>query len=273
MKPTRSRTVKMPPTLPAKKWAKAIDHAVNVIAVSDAPTQVERYLTRLRQTVPFPCTMEEAYFGCVPDVVYRMYKDGYFEEEGPPPGKMSNLVSTMFATYEKQSVITRQGILHIAPLSEEDYRQVQVGSGGYEYVFWIRAPRHCPTPRNSNTHPFFLPNDHKFSKQIREWVDKAYHLESEIERAVNLVNAFSEVADTPTKVKVAWPELLHFVTFQQGFGQALNRATRIIVTQEALKAAPQEHRAKVLEMLSTSVLLKEEVEANAWVKFYSEIMV
>lgn len=217
--------------------------------------QVAKYLHRLRFTLPFPCTPDETYFGCVPDAIRKWHDDGLFGADAPSPGKASNLLHTMFQSPFKN-------ILHVCVESQEEYVEAIRGVRGFEKVFWFRAPSYVPLPSNS---PFFLNNDHPHVTVLREWAAKAFELEDDIQRGLKLAEAFAAVAKTPAAVRYAWPELLHFVTFKRGLERADGRSN--LRAARAIRPTDKEH---LIELLTTAAMLPEKnPPLAAWVNFYT----
>lgn len=133
--------------------------------------QVESYLRRMRYSVPFPCTPEEGYFGCVPPAVKQWHTDGLFTMESRLPGRATNLLETMFSTAEKQP--DRRNILHVSVESADEFLEASRGNRGHEGVFWMEVPEYVPTPRFSQQCLFYLPDDHPFHDAINDWVEQA----------------------------------------------------------------------------------------------------
>lgn len=217
--------------------------------------QVEDYLLRIRHTLPFPCSFEDAYFGCVPPAVKDL-----FEMDVCRPGRASNLLSTMFATLERTA---KPNILHVCVENEEEYRK-----GEFENVFWFEAPQHAPLPRNSIQQPFFLPADHPFRDEIREWVNQAFSIEDELHVSLDLIDRYSAIAKTATQVKNTWPELLNFVHIGQHAGLS-NQASRELREKAAKVMRPTDKETLTFQLARAVMLPENPPPLQAWVKFHT----
>lgn len=222
--------------------------------------QVEDYLMRIRHTLPFPCSFEDAYYGCVPAAVKDL-----FEADVRAPGRASNLLSTMFATLDKTA---KPNIVHVSAESEEEFRAAQANAGGYENVFWFEAPPHVPVPRSSVHHPFFLPLDHPYHDAIKAWVEEAFKIEDELERSLDLIDRYSAIAKTATQVKNTWPELLNFI--HVGRHEGLSNQVAKELREKAAKVMRPTDKEALTFQLARAVMLPENPPAlHAWVKFYT----
>lgn len=230
--------------------------------------QVEHYLSRMRHTVPFPCSTTDAYFGCVPVHVKQWHADGLFEMESPLPGRATNLLATMFATAEKQD---RRNILHVCVESAEEYLEAQRGNRGYEGIFWIEVPEHVPIPRNSKQTPFYLPDDHPFHDVINEWVEQAFTVEDEIQESLSLIEKFSPgFTSSATEITNLWPELMNFVHVA-GARQGLSKQVAYRLREAFDKSVTPGARNEVTTQLARAVMLPaNRPPLQAWVRFYTQ---
>lgn len=230
--------------------------------------QVESYLSRMRHTVPFPCSTIDAYFGCVPVAVKQWHTDGLFEMDSPLPGRATNLLTTTFATSEKQE---RRNILHVSVESQEEYLEATRGSRGHEGIFWIEVPEHVPVPRNSTQTPFYLPDDHPFHDVINDWVEQAFAVEDEIQQSLSTIEKFSaRFTSSATEVSNLWPELLNFVHVT-GVRKGLSRQVTYRLREAFEKQISAAERNEITTQLARAVMLPEKRPLlQAWVKFYTQ---
>ena len=217
--------------------------------------QVEDYLMRIRHTLPFPCSYEDAYFGCVPPAVKDL-----FEVDMRQPGRASNLMSTMFATLDKTA---KPNILHVCAESEEEYRK-----GEFENVFWFEAPQHAPLPRNSVQQPFFLPLDHPFHDPIKAWVEQAFAIEDELQTSLDLIDRYAAIVKTATQVKNTWPELLNFIHVGRHEGLS-NQVAKELRDRAAKVMRPTDKEALTFQLARAVMLPENPPPMQAWVKFYT----
>lgn len=221
--------------------------------------QVEEYLLRIRHTLPFPCSFEDAYFGCVPAATKQI-----FEMDSRGPGRAANLLSTMFGTMEKT---TQPNILHVSVESQEDYLSAQKGNRGNEGVFWFTAPDHVPVPRNSTQTPFYLPDDHPFHDAINDWVEEAFKIEDELQTSLDLIERYSAIVKTATQLQNTWPELTNFVRI--GRHEGLSKQVAHALREQAARVMRPTDKEALIEQLVRAVMLPENPPAlRAWVKFY-----
>jgi len=233
--------------------------------------QVEAYLSRIRHTLPFPCTPEECYFGLVPPAVKQWHDEGLFEDASPKPGRASNLLATMWQTPERHTYATmRPNILHVSVEEEDEYLEAVRGNRGCEGIFWFEAPPHVPLPRNSMQTPFFLPKDHPFHDAINDWVEQAIAIEDELQTSLTLIERYSAIVKTATQVKNTWPELMNFITYKNSGGLS-NQIPRTLREQAAKVMRPTDKEALIFQ-LTRAVMLpeKENQPLSAWVKFYTQ---
>ena len=105
--------------------------------------QVERYLHRLRYSLPFPCSSDEMYFGCMPPEVERWKEKGMFDTHREvPPSRASNFLNTVHTHTQP----TNTGILHVSVDCVAEYVSAMQGNRGFEAVFWFRPPPNVPIP-------------------------------------------------------------------------------------------------------------------------------
>lgn len=236
------------------------------------PQQIDLYLSRLRYTVPFPCTKEDAYFGLVPRAIESWYRAGVFEAKTLRVGRESNLLNTMFSTFDKQrltrDVVASSNILHVSVESDAEYIESLKGNRGCEKVFWFVAPPHVPLPRNSQMIPFFLAEDHPHYDTLVEWFKEATIIENEIVEAAQIVNRYASVISTRSQIQHTWPELLSFCRFK-------NRVTHCddahLPLQERVAAVIDKQDIETVNtLLATAVLLPEKQPMlQSWVTFYN----
>lgn len=229
--------------------------------------QVDTYLSRMRHTLPFPCTGEQLYFGCVPPAVKQWHTEGYFESETPLPGRAGNLLATMYASSEKPQSGKRT-VLHVSVESQEEYIEAMRGSRGHEGIFWIRVPPHVPVPRNSTNTPFFLPEDHPFHKEINDWVEVAYNTEDEIQTSLALVEQYQNIVKTATQVKNTWPELMNFINFKNSGGLS-NQVAKELRERAAKVMRPTDKESLIMQLTRAVMLPETSPPLTAWVKFYT----
>jgi hypothetical protein len=230
--------------------------------------QVEWYLVRMRHTVPFPCTPDDAYFGCVPNAVKQWHGDGLFEMDSPLPGRSTNLLTTMFATAEKQT--NRRNILHVSVEDKEEFLEAQRGNRGHEGIFWIEVPEHVPVPRNSTQTPFYLPDDHPFHDAINDWAEQAFIVEDEIQEALKHMEMLAAFTSSATEIMNLWPELANFVHVA-GARKGLSQQVAYKLREAFEKQVPTAARNEVTSQLTRAVMLPEKrPPLQAWVKFYTQ---
>jgi|SRR5262245_12551967 len=232
--------------------------------------QVEAYLSRMRHTLPFPCSGTELYYGCVPAAVKQWDNEGFFDTETPLPGRAGNLLATMYASSEKTpaGAKTRHTILHVSVESQEEYLEAMRGSRGHEGIFWIDVPNNVPVPRNSTNTPFFLPEDHPFHKEINDWVEVAYNTEDEIQTSLELIERYSALVKTATQVKNTWPELMNFITYKNSGGLS-NQVSHELRKKAAEVMRPTDKESLILQLTRAVMLPETSPPLKAWVKFYT----
>lgn len=222
--------------------------------------QIEDYLLRIRHTLPFPCSYEDAYFGCVPPTVKEILNIDTLQ-----PGRASNLMTTMFATTERTA---KPNILHVSTEDAAEYRNALAGRTGFESVFWFEAPPHAPVPRNSLQQPFFLPEDHPFHDEIMEWVRQAFLIEDELQRSLDLIDRYSAIVKTATQVKNTWPELLNFIHVGRHEGLS-NQVAKELREKAAKVMRPTDKEALTFQLTRAVMLPENPPPVRAWVKFYT----
>ena len=221
--------------------------------------QVEDYLQRIRHTLPFPCSFEDAYYGCVPPQMKAIV-----ELDAQSPGRASNLLSTMFGTTERTAL---PNVLHVSVESQEEYLSAQKGNRGNEGIFWFEAPARVPVPRNSTQTPFYLPDDHPFHDAINDWVEQAFAIEDELRTSLELIERYSAIVKTATQLKNTWPELTNFVRI--GRHEGLSNQVAKTLREQAAKVMRPTDKDALIEQLVRAVMLPENPPAlQAWVKFY-----
>lgn len=232
--------------------------------------QISVYLSRLRYSIPFPCTTEDAYFGMVPRAIESWYRAGVFEQQCVIPGRESNLLSTMFSTWEKTRVTRdyalQSNVLHVCVETAAEYIDSLKGIRGCERVFWFVAPAHVPLPRNSQQVPFFLAQDHPHYTALQEWAVKATFLEDEIAEAINIVTRYAAVVQSGAQLLHTWPELTSFCRFKRS---AMGIARKDLEERVAA-VVDKRDKEKVTDLLATTVLLPEKQPMlQAWVQFHT----
>lgn len=222
--------------------------------------QVEDYLLRIRHTLPFPCSFEDAYFGCVPPAIKEL-----MESDARKPGRATNLMSTMFATLDKTA---KPNILHVSAEDEREFLEAQQGRRGNETVFWFEAPPYVPVPRNSVQHPFYLPEDHPFHDEIMNWVRQALLIEDELQVSLDLIDRYSAIVKTATQVKNTWPELLNFIHVGRHEGLS-NQVAKELRDRAAKVMRPTDKEALTFQLARAVMLPENPPPMQAWVKFYT----
>jgi len=259
-----------------------------VLRMSDIPTvhpgrdllrmrlreQVAKYLHRLRFTLPFPCTPDETYFGCVPDVIRKWHDDGFFKGDRPLPSKANNLLLTMFHLPHRPNAPLPLGtcdpdILHVCVEPLEQYLEATRGARGFEKVFWFRAPNHVPLPRNSQQTPFFLNADHPKASEIHEWATQAFEIENEIDRAMKIIDVYSKFVSTAAQVRYTWPELLNFVTFKRMNDPLSFNERELLKTKVARAIRPADKEYLITQLTTAAMLPERNPPLTAWVNFYT----
>lgn len=244
-------------------------------ALAEVPLaqQVEDYLSRLRFTVPFPCTFEEAYFGLVPVAIEKWFRSGMFTEEMPKPGRDSNLLNTMFHTHEQQPRVTRDrafpvNILHVCLESEQEYIEGLKGTRGFETIIWFDAPKHVPLPRNSQQTPFFLAADHPHHDAIKKWAGEAYILESEIQQALKAVQNYAGIVGSTSHIRSTWPELLNFCKCKNRVTHADH--TKVTLKEKVGAVVDITTMNMVTDLLTAAAMLPEkQPKLSAWAYFHT----
>lgn len=231
--------------------------------------QVAKYLHRLRFTLPFPCTPDETYFGCVPDVIRKWHEDGLFDGNNPLPSKASNLLLTMFQTKRPLIAAGDTNILHVCVESQEEYVEAIRGTRGFEKVFWFRAPEHVPLPRNSRQTPFFLNTDHPKASTLHDWAKHAFEIESEIDRAMRIIDVYSKLVSTAAQVRYTWPELLNFVTFKRMNEPLPYNEREPLKTKAARVVRPADKEHLITQLTTAAMLPERNPPLTAWVNFYT----
>lgn len=235
------------------------------------PQQVEWYLRRIRHTLPFPCSMEDMYFGLVPAPVKKWHDEGMFEvSDGPLPGRVSNLLQTMFATSDTNiKGMARANILHVSADSPEVFLEAQRGNRGCEEIFWVRTPWHVPLPRNSMQTPFFLAADHPFHDEIKRWVAEANTIERELQTSLELTTRYSKVVETYTQVYNTWPELLNFVRFKNRTRAPSKQVSNQLRERAAKAMRPTDKEMLITQLARATMLPEDPPPLDAWVKFFT----
>lgn len=228
--------------------------------------QVEHYLKRMRHTVAFPCTPEQAYFGCVPPAVHNWYREGLFEMDSPLPGRATNLLETMFSTSEKQPRSKAPNVLHVSVEDQELYLEAKRGARGHEKVFWFHAPEHVPLPRNSTQTPFFLPKDHPQRAAILEWVETAMAVEQEIDSSLELIERFTATVKTTAVAIKVWPELRNFISVKRSLP---NNVTPTLREKAGEVMRPTDKEALITQLARAVMLPEASPPLQAWVKFFT----
>lgn len=232
--------------------------------------QVEKYLRRLRYTLPFPCAPEDAYFGCVPPSIREWHDKGFFSEEAPLPGRASNLLHTMFATKRQNFTAQLQlgDVVNVSLESQDEYCDAIRGARGHERIIWFRVPAHVPLPRNSAETPFFLPLDHPQRTVILKWEEEARTLEESITGVLRKVHEVDMLIES-AHLQIVWPELLHFVKVSSPMRAVSHAQWRPSLIAAARRISPR-WRTLTTDMLSTAAILPEKSEPLVgWVHFHS----
>ncbi len=221
-------------------------------SVSD---QVSMYLNRLRYTVPFPVTPEQTYFGCMPEVVFRMHVEGYFRPENKPSGKVGNLLGCL----------TRSQVVDGAP----NIVHVSLGADSPE-VFWFEAPEGMPSPLYRRADAFFFPDDHPHRAEIIKWTRQALSIEQGIQKVKGVVMKVEQHLGAGGPLwRAVWPELLNFVKLRTSPAAPLN-ITRSMQDAVKREVTPMD-RELTTDLLATCVMLPAKPRRlTAWVNFHSE---
>ncbi len=237
-------------------------------AIGDVPIrdQLDVYLKRLRRTVPFPITPEEAYFGCMPSVISRMHQESLFDKGAPKPGKVSNLLLCLTRSgVHDPHVKAMPNIVHVNLEGSDVYSK----KAGAEDVFWFIAPDGVPSPVYRHGEQFYLPEDHPHHVAIRQWVYSCLKIEDGIQRAFAAIAKLESNLANISHVAVCWPELMNFIKFRRIVSGPTADAQR---SRERIERSitPAE-RLNTIELLTTCVMLPEKnTPLSAWVNFYME---
>jgi hypothetical protein len=241
--------------------------------------QVAAYLYRLRASLPFPCSLESAYYGLVPKEIQQWGKRGLFDDpELVRLGRESNLLETMFATFEtksaqRMSIQSSDQILHVCYSNGEAYRAAMRGTNGHEEVFWFKCMANMPTPRQSTVRPFFLNHDHPHYTEIKTWARNAERLQQTIDEAFKLFDQLLERVGTPGVLIRVWPAMGSFIKSRHGWPMSnpdtkqIERATYIVE-----KLFGNGRQRKIESLLATAIMLPDKYQPTAWVGFHSEGM-
>jgi hypothetical protein len=235
------------------------------------PQQVEWYLKRIRHTLPFPCSIEDMYFGLVPPAVKKWHDEGVFEaSDGQLPGRTSNLLQTMFATSDTNvRGLARANILHVSADPPEVYLEAQRGNRGCEEIFWVRTPWHVPLPRNSMQTPFFLAEDHPFYCEIKKWLLEATAIEQELQTSLELTTRYAQIVETYTQVYNTWPELLSFVRFKNKTRAPSRQVSQVLRERAAKAMRPTDKEVLITQLARATMLPESPPPLDAWVKFFT----
>lgn len=226
------------------------------VTIGDLPIrdQLDRYLKRLRRTVPFPITPEEAYFGCMPAVIQRMYQDSLFEQGTSKQGRVSNLLLCL-TTNKENNNDDQPNIAHVTV------------EGGDE-TFWFIAPSGCPTPVYRHGTQFDMPEDHPHRAALEQWVLSCLKIEDGIQRAFAAIAKLESNGPGPHGVAVGWPELLHFIKYKKVVPPMPTADARRFKERLDREISPIE-RLNTIELLTTCVMLPEkDTPLTAWVNFH-----
>jgi hypothetical protein len=222
--------------------------------------QLEAYLSRMRRTLPFPCTTEECCFGLMPEFIA-----GWRKEDGLVQiGRKTNLALSMTRTYDGQ-------IIHVCTEDSSEYIAARLGHRGYEKVFWVRAPRGIPVPVDHKRLPFILPDDHPHGAAIRKWVDEAMLIETEIEKSLLAIDRYFGIVKTPTQIKNTWPELMNLIHFKGNTVGALSNQLSQQIRAKINAAVSPAEREHISTQLARALMLPEQrADLQAWAKFYTQ---
>jgi hypothetical protein len=229
-------------------------------AVGDLPIrdQLDPYLRRLRRTVTFPTTSEEAYFGCMPVVVKRMAEEGMFIPGAKLSDRAQNLMQCLTSSTDG-SQTKHNGKLNV----------VHVGTKTDD-VFWMYTPENLPIPVYRMGTPFELPLDHPCYDKLTKWVDQCLKIEDGIQRVFAAIAKLEVQAKSGAEVTAAWPELLNFLKYRRIF-PPLPAAHGRKLREGLMREISAEERRFVTEMLATCVMLPERnLPLTGWVNFYVE---
>ena len=230
-------------------------HHIGDLPVRD---QLDVYLKRLRRTVPFPISPEEAYFGCMPAVILRMHQDSLFEKGTPKPGRVSNLLLCLTTNTDS------------TPRGEPNLNIAHVNVEGGDETFWFMAPDGCPTPVYRHGTQFHLPDDHPHRAALVSWVQSCLKIEDGIQRAFAAIAKLEIRQGGTAYIAAGWPELLNFVRFKRCMPSIPKEAARKF-REEIDREISLAEKTLTVELLTTGIMLPEkDVPLKAWVNFYVE---
>lgn len=217
--------------------------------------QAAVYLKRLRYTVPFPVTPEQAYFGCMPEVVFRMHVEGMFDPNRKQTGKVGNLLSCL----------TR------SPVTDDVSNIVHVSLGDYiPDVFWFETPQGFPSPLYRRAEAFTLPSDHPHGDALRKWAHACNMIEQGIGKALGTIMKVQETCQGSSAAwNFIWPDIMNFMKFRRMKSMPNSHRSHLkeVVNRE-VKAVDM---VATTDLLSTCIMLPEKnPRLTAWVNFHSE---
>lgn len=232
-------------------------------SIGDLPIrdQLDHYLKRLRRTVPFPVSTEDAYFGCMPVVVRRMEEEGMFVPGAKLSDRAQNLMQCLTSASDAGSnSLTRNqnktNVVHVGTKSDD--------------VFWMYTPENLPVPVYRMGTPFELPLDHPHYDALITWVEQCLKIEDGIQRVFASVAKLEAITQTAAGITAAWPELMHFVKYRRVTPPIPPTMQKTMRERAQREINPAEQR-NALEILSTCVMLPEVTPPlTGWVNFYVE---
>lgn len=212
--------------------------------------QVAVYLNRLRYTVPFPVTPEQTYFGCMPEVIFRMHVEGLLDPLRVVTGKVGNLLSCL-----TRSGADKPNIIHIH-LDDTT-------------VFWLEVLPGLPTPLYRRANTIEMPPDHPHAATIKGWVGQCVFIEHGIQRAMAAVTKAEGHCQSGSTWNAAWPEIMNFINCKKVAPISANAAKHL--RERVLRECRAAEMEFTTELLATAVMLPDKkARLNAWVNFHSE---
>lgn len=201
--------------------------------------QIENYLKRLRRTVPFPCTVEDCYYGMFPPTFKQWIK-----VDGLGDASMKVKVGNVMLT------------VHRADKNEQIHLNVETQPE--EMVFWLRGLDGVPAPENSATNPLRLDKKHPHHRELVSWLKTAYALEGDITHVCEYMRKLEREGVSTSVLRGLWPELMNFVKVP----------LRVNYGTEGFTPPKPQLKKMAETMLATSVMLPEQpAPLYAWVGY------
>lgn len=219
-------------------------------------SDVTAVLSRLRQSVPFPCKPREVEEACFPPFVI----DALYKRTAVKSIPHENMMALTGLDYGEGCVM--HGMLSF-PMQPRD-------KSCFHGVFWYRGvwgkiPSEVDTPITELAR---VPSDSSVFTQLCAWMRSAMDLMARMDSAMQTLEKVIKIEPHPSVVERAWPNLAKIV-----------RPRAAMLPQTSISAAVQqlntihEHKRHELEMLyATASLLPEKYTLPAWVgHFYQGV--